>query len=64
LVTPATGAIAEPDNPASLAEALKRGIELAKRPETPQLCREFARQFDWDGSVAPLLEDLYEGLLR
>lgn len=64
MVTPATGAIAEPDNPASFAEALKTGLDLATKPATPGLCREFARQFDWDESIAPLLEDLYEGLLR
>ena len=64
LVTPATGAIAEPDNPESLAEALKRALDLARIPETATACRQFARQFDWDGAIAPLLEEIYDGLLR
>ncbi len=56
LVTPATGAIADPRDPQSLAEALTRGIELARGPDTARLCREFAENFDWDGSIAPMLE--------
>jgi phosphatidylinositol alpha-mannosyltransferase len=61
LVTPETGAIAVPDDPASLADALERGFALAQDPLTAGRCREFARQFDWDESMAPLLERLYWG---
>lgn len=61
LVTPATGAIAELGNPASLADALERGFELSKDPATAAACRDFASQFDWDSSMAPLLERLYTG---
>jgi phosphatidylinositol alpha-mannosyltransferase len=60
LVTPETGAIATPDDPASLAAALRRGFELAVAPETADRCRDFASDFDWDERIAPLLESLYE----
>ena len=40
------------------------GLALAKDPATAGRCREFARQFDWDESMAPLLERLYWGALR
>jgi phosphatidylinositol alpha-mannosyltransferase len=59
LVTPATGAIANPKDPRSLAKALRRGLELATGPDTARVCREFAEKFDWDDSIAPLLEDIY-----
>ena len=59
LVTPKTGAIAEPDNPVSLAAALRQGLDLGARPETARHCRDYATQFDWDTGIAPLLERLY-----
>jgi glycosyltransferase involved in cell wall biosynthesis len=59
LVTPTTGAIANPRDPQSLADALRRGLELATGPETARSCREFAQGFDWDESIAPLLERIY-----
>ena len=59
LVTPATGAIAQPKDPASLAIALRRGLELATKPETSRLCRDFAKEYDWDEAIAPLLERIY-----
>jgi glycosyltransferase involved in cell wall biosynthesis len=59
LVTPATGAIADPMDPVSLAAALRRALELATGPDTARSCREFAQQFDWDGCIAPLLERVY-----
>jgi phosphatidylinositol alpha-mannosyltransferase len=61
LVTPTTGAIAELGDPTSLADALERGFELSKDPDTAVACRTFAQQFDWDASMAPLLERLYSG---
>ncbi|MGI8491592.1 MAG: glycosyltransferase family 4 protein [Acidimicrobiales bacterium] len=61
LVTPETGAIAKPRDPVSLASALCEGVALAQKLETAERCREFARQFDWDEHIAPLLEGLYEG---
>jgi alpha-1,6-mannosyltransferase len=63
LVTPSTGAIAIPHDPVSLAEALIKGFALAADPSTVAKCREFAMQFDWDASMAPLLERLYWGEL-
>lgn len=59
LVTPSTGAVAKPNDPVSLAEALRLGLDLARQPETAERCRQFARQFDWDEHIAPLLEGLY-----
>jgi glycosyltransferase involved in cell wall biosynthesis len=61
LVTPTTGTIAVPHDPASLAGALEAGLRLAEREETATHCRDFAAQFDWDLSIAPLLEKLYAG---
>lgn len=64
LVTPSTGAIATPKDASSLAEALRRGLELAEDPSTAHRCREFAGNYDWDESIAPLLEQLYTSSTR
>jgi phosphatidylinositol alpha-mannosyltransferase len=61
LVTPQTGAVCEPNDPQSLSAAIRTALDLARRPETPTACRDFARRFDWDEGVAPLLEHIYEG---
>jgi phosphatidyl-myo-inositol alpha-mannosyltransferase len=61
LVTATTGTVAVPNDPASLADALDAGFALAEDPATAARCREFAMQFDWDSSIAPLLEKLYAG---
>jgi phosphatidyl-myo-inositol alpha-mannosyltransferase len=61
LVTPATGVVSRPSDPSSLADALAVGFGLAQDPATAAHCREFARQFDWDESIGPLLEKLYRG---
>jgi phosphatidyl-myo-inositol alpha-mannosyltransferase len=63
LVTPKTGAIAVPHDATSLAQALETGFTLAQDPATAAHCRDFAMQFDWDQSMAPLLERLYWGEL-
>jgi len=63
LVTPATGVVSVPHDPESLAEALMKGFALAQDPATAARCRDFARQFDWDEAMAPLLERLYWGEL-
>jgi phosphatidylinositol alpha-mannosyltransferase len=63
LVTPATGAIAKPRDPKSLAEALRRGLELATGPDTAQSCRQFAEKYDWDESIAPMLERIYSSAI-
>lgn len=59
LVTPTTGAVSVAGDPASLAEALQHALDLARRPETVQACRSTAEAYDWDGAIAPLLEELY-----
>jgi glycosyltransferase involved in cell wall biosynthesis len=59
LVTPTTGAISQPGDVPSLAKAINEGLRLAGDPATSQRCRDFARQFDWDTVIAPLLEQLY-----
>lgn len=64
LVSPSTGAIAQPHDPESLAEALKRALELANRPETVAECRRSAQQFDWESSIVPLLERVYESVIQ
>jgi glycosyltransferase involved in cell wall biosynthesis len=61
LVTAQTGAISVPHDAASLAQALEEGFRLSQKPETAENCRNFARQFDWDESMGPLLERLYAG---
>jgi glycosyltransferase involved in cell wall biosynthesis len=61
LVTPETGAISVPHDAKSLAGALEEGFRLAQDPATAENCRNFARQFDWDESMGPLLERLYAG---
>ncbi|HEY3845161.1 MAG TPA: glycosyltransferase family 4 protein [Acidimicrobiales bacterium] len=61
LVTPKTGIISRPNDARALAKAIEAGFELAADPSTQDHCREFARQFDWDESIGPLLEKLYRG---
>jgi phosphatidylinositol alpha-mannosyltransferase len=60
LVTPRTGAVAQPGDPDSLAGALRHALALAQKPETAGYCRQFASQYDWDDCIAPLLEQLYQ----
>jgi phosphatidylinositol alpha-mannosyltransferase len=59
LITPETGAVAIPHNVDSLVKALEVGLVLAENPATAGRCRAFASQFDWDLSIAPILERLY-----
>lgn len=59
LVTPRTGVVSTMGDPESLCNALAAGFELARRPETGAACREQAADYDWDGAIAPLLEQLY-----
>ncbi len=59
LVTPGTGAVARPGDPASLAEALGAALALASEPATAGRCRAAAAAFDWDTGIAPRLEHLY-----
>ena len=59
MVTPGTGSVAQPHDPQSLARSLDEALSLTQRPETPEVCRSRAEQFDWDRAIAPLLERLY-----
>ncbi|HVA73621.1 MAG TPA: glycosyltransferase family 4 protein [Acidimicrobiales bacterium] len=59
LVTPETGCVAKPHDPQSLARSLDDALELAQQIDTARLCRGRAEEFDWDSSIAPLLERLY-----
>lgn len=61
LVTPATGAVSAAGDPASLAQALLRAVELARDPSTVEACRRSVTPYDWDTGIAPLLEQLYAG---
>jgi glycosyltransferase involved in cell wall biosynthesis len=54
-----TGELCPPRDPAGLAEACLRGLELARHHDTASACRESARPFDWDLGIAPLCERLY-----
>lgn len=64
MVTPETGAVARAGDPASIAEALKRCLDLARRPETAAACVERARPYDWDDGIAPMLERYYSAPLE
>lgn len=56
-----TGELCEPEDPAGLAAALLRSIDLARKPETAEACRASALPFDWRLSLAPAFERYYEG---
>jgi phosphatidyl-myo-inositol alpha-mannosyltransferase len=64
LVDPQVGVVAPSLEPEPLAAALAQALQLSQRPEAVERCRAVARRYDWDGSVAPLLEALYEGTGR
>jgi len=59
LVQDGNGAVAASSEPEDLAEALRRALRLAASPETAERCRASARAFDWDGAIAPRLEEIY-----
>jgi phosphatidylinositol alpha-mannosyltransferase len=62
LVTPGvTGAVCQPGDPSSLAAACLESIELARKPETVDACRDFARPYDWLTGLAPRYERYYAG---
>jgi phosphatidyl-myo-inositol alpha-mannosyltransferase len=54
-----TGELCEPEDPADLARACLRAIELTRRPGTVEACRASAEPYDWDRGLAPLVERLY-----
>jgi glycosyltransferase involved in cell wall biosynthesis len=50
------------DGDEELLDAIKRGIELAKDPETPGRCRAFAEQYSWR-VLGPKYEQMYYRIL-
>jgi glycosyltransferase involved in cell wall biosynthesis len=61
LVKPGVGALATPRDPVSLAEACRQALALAREPGIAERCRAAAAPYDWDTSVAPAVEALYQG---
>ena len=59
VVNDAVGVIAASLEPDALADALDRGLHLAAVPEVAERCRAVAAGYDWDGAIAPRLEELY-----
>jgi glycosyltransferase involved in cell wall biosynthesis len=54
-----TGELCAPEDPPALAAACRRGLALARRPQTAAACRASAEPYDWDRGLAPLCERLY-----
>ena len=54
-----TGTLCPPGDPAALAAACLRGLDLARRDGTAAACRASAQPYDWDAGLAPLCERLY-----
>jgi glycosyltransferase involved in cell wall biosynthesis len=59
LVRPGIGAVSRGRDPESLAAALAGALDLAREHDTVSRCRAKAAEFDWDGAIAPLLEQIY-----
>jgi len=57
---PAIGLLASPRDPAELADRICAVVPLAAEEKTPGLCREHARQWDWDATIGPLHLATYE----
>ena len=60
LVQPGVGALAEPDDAVSLADACVQALDLAGQPGIKERCRSAAVPYDWDSGVVPGLIGLYE----
>jgi len=60
---PGVGVVAESAEPAALADALRRAVDLARDPATPGRCVAQARRWSWD-EVGPRHEALYRRLAR
>jgi phosphatidyl-myo-inositol alpha-mannosyltransferase len=56
-----TGALCDPDDAGSVADALLAAFQLARRPGTVEACRAAARPYDWATSLAPRFEAIYAG---
>lgn len=60
LVDHGTGVVSQ-EEPAALANACAEALELARRTDTAARCRARAEPYDWDTSLAPRLEAVYQG---
>jgi phosphatidylinositol alpha-mannosyltransferase len=56
-----TGELCEPHDPPGLADACVRAFALTRRAGIVEACRSATEAFDWDRSLAPLVERLYTG---
>ena len=64
LSDPRIGVTFEPtDGPAELCQALLKCIELARDPETPKRCSEYAQRYSWN-TLGPKYEDLHREVLN
>jgi alpha-1,6-mannosyltransferase len=59
LVTEGTGVRCE-ETGASVAQACREAIELARHPDTAQRCQAQAADYDWDTVVTPMIVGTYE----
>ena len=61
---PRIGVMFEPtDGPEELCQALIKCIELARDPETPKRCSEYAQQYSWN-TLGPKYEELHREVLN
>jgi hypothetical protein len=56
---PGIGATAKVDDAQSLTDACLQALEISREPDIRDRCRTAAQRHDWDGSVAPRMEQLY-----
>ena len=64
LIEPGAGVLAPTDDPDALAQACAEALGLATDADVRSRCRNAAERHDWDGSVAPAVEELYLGAGR
>ena len=61
LVSPETGALAQPGDVEDLTRACVQALALAPRTATVDACRATATRYDWDTAIAPRMEAIYGG---
>ena len=59
-----SGVVAADLAPTTLAEALGRSLDLARRDDVAEACRSRAAAWDWDGAVVPRMLAVYEEAVR
>jgi phosphatidyl-myo-inositol alpha-mannosyltransferase len=60
LVSPKVGALATVGDPGSLADACEHALELSRVNGIVDVCRDVAAAYDWDATIAPDLEAIYD----